>query len=268
MKEIITDLTQINASEPFEFLTDSGIDEEAKKEGLAIIADLKETLQNLPNVIALAAPQIGINKRIFCIKFNDMIKTFINPIVRKKANYVIAPETCASMPGQEILISRPEELTVIYYTDEFQYEDNKLLGAAARLFDQQYQLLDGITPDVLGLVSTVETDGSLADLTEDQIEEAKAIYKKVVEARLKGMQKEIEASIESDKDFEKDYRMLNFMEGVINGRNVISETEGEAAAYKEAKRMANKSVMLSNKAMLDAKKAEQRAQLNKILRRK
>ena len=62
--------------------------------------------------------------------------------------------------------------------------------------------------------------------------------------------------------------MLNFMEGVINGRTVISETEGEAAAHREAKRMANKSVMLSNKAMLDAKKAEQRAQLNKILRRK
>jgi hypothetical protein len=29
------------------------------------------------------------------------------------------------MPGKEILITRPEELTVVYYTEDFKYEENK-----------------------------------------------------------------------------------------------------------------------------------------------
>ena len=49
------------------------------------------------------------------------------------------------MPGQEILITRPEEITIVYYNDEFKYEENKLLGAAARLFDQSAQLLESLS---------------------------------------------------------------------------------------------------------------------------
>ena len=39
------------------------------------------------------------------------------------------------MPGKEI-IARPEEITVVYYTDDFKYEENKLVGPAAAIFDQ------------------------------------------------------------------------------------------------------------------------------------
>ena len=90
-----------------------------------------------PDILALAAPQIGINKRIFCLRFNDQIKVFINPIITKKKGLTIAVETCCSMPGKEIVIGRPEEVTVVYYNEEFKYEDNKLLGAAASLLRQR-----------------------------------------------------------------------------------------------------------------------------------
>ena len=50
------------------------------------------------------------------------------PIITKKKGVNIVIETCASMPGKEIVIGRPEEITVVYYSDEFNYEDNKLVG--------------------------------------------------------------------------------------------------------------------------------------------
>ena len=59
-------------------------------------------LEGDANLMAISAPQIGIEKRIFCIKFNDEIKTFINPIITKKSDYKIVTETC-SMPGKRNL---------------------------------------------------------------------------------------------------------------------------------------------------------------------
>ena len=45
-----------------------------------IISALKHTIE-YNNITALSAPAIGYNKRIFCIKFDTEIKTFINPII-------------------------------------------------------------------------------------------------------------------------------------------------------------------------------------------
>ena len=118
------------------------------------------------------------------------------------------------MPGKEILISRPDEITVVYYTDEFKYEENKLLGPAARLFDQNAQLLDGITPDMLGLVSDIAEDGSLADLTDEEFKEMTDIYKKYVSAKVKAL----EADIAENEELNKQYTQLKFTESVINGR--------------------------------------------------
>jgi len=217
MKEIVTSWEALTTgTSPLKFLTDKGVE---KKEGLNIIKEIKEVMEADKNIIALAAPQIGIDARIFCIRFNDAIKTFINPIVIKKANYVIRPETFISMPGKEILIIRPEEITVVYYTEEFKYEENKLLGAAARIFDQHCQLLDGILPSELGLVSDVETDGSLADCTEEEIQELSEFYKKYVATKMESMK----ASISSNPEMEKQYNSLRFAENVINGRaNIIA----------------------------------------------
>lgn len=213
--EIITDLEKLQvAAEPLEFLTDKGIE---KDEGLEIISKLKAFLEENKTVVNIAAPQIGINKRIFCMRFQDTIKTFINPIITKKAKYVIQPETFSSMPGKEILITRPEEITVVYYTDEFKYEENKLLGIAARVFEQSCQLLDGVTPDHLGLVSNIEEDGTLWDLTEEEMTQVKEIYKQYIETKLKGT----EQFLKDNPDLEKQYKELQFTEKVINGDAAI-----------------------------------------------
>lgn len=265
MKEILSylQITDIEPASPLEFITDSGMSDEAMQEGKSIIAELKEVLNANTNLFALAAPQIGINKRIFCIKFNDSIKAFINPIISKKTGNIISPETCASLPGKEILISRPEEITVVYYNEDFKYEDNKLLGIAARLFDQQYQLLDGVSPADLGLVSDIEQDGSISELTEEEFNQVIEIYKQFVQAKAKALKEEL-----SDSELNKNYKMLKFTEDVINGRTIISETEAETKTICELKKEGKRKARAQVQQLMNAQKAQNREQLKKFLKNK
>lgn len=232
MKEIIYDLEQLrNPAEPLVFITETGVD---KTEGESIIASLKEIMEADKSIICLAAPQIGINKRIFCIRFQDTIKTFINPVITKKSGSKISPETFLSMRGKEIFIARPEEITAVYYTDDFKYEDNKLLGQAARVFDQAAQLLDGILPDELGLVSDIESDGSLWEATEEEMHQLVDYYKQFIAAK----QKALELAINKDELDKKAYQNLRFTESIINGRTqvVADEPEPEQKTLNRAQR--------------------------------
>ena len=234
MKELITDLTQLSEPcEPFIFLDENGkVIEESKAELETVIADLKEVLTANSEMTAIAAPQIGINKRVFCIKFNDVIKTFINPIITRKKDMKIIPETFDSIPGKEILISRPDEVKVVYYNDNFKYEDNKLLGGAAYKFDQMAQLLDGITPDILGLVSDPETDGKLAELPEEEMAEVVEFYKNYVSTKLASLKE----SIKANEDLAKQYNKLKFSEDVINDRTQVVDEEGDERRAKVQRR--------------------------------
>lgn len=259
MTEIITNLEALRqAAEPLKFISEAGLD---KSEGEAIIKQLHEIMEADKTILTLAAPQIGVSKRIFCIRFEDTIKTFIDPIITKKSNYKIAPETFISMPGKEILISRPEEVTVVYYTADFKYEENKLLGAAARLFDQQAQLLDGVLPDDLGLVSDVELDGSLADLSEEEITELVDFYKEYVKVKTEAAQK----AIEDDTDLQDSYKKLNFAEKVVNGQAaVIADEQG----IHDMKQRAKAKAALKIKKIDTIEKANNKQQLKQFLSRK
>lgn len=247
MEQIITDLVKLQQpAEPLTFLTEAGAQTE---EGNGIIEKLTEVMEVNPDLLALSAPQIGINKRIFCLRFNDQIKTFINPIITKKKGLNIIIETCGSMPGKEIVIGRPEEVTVVYYNDEFKYEDNKLLGVAASLFDQQAQILDGILPCELGLVSDIEADGKIE---EADMEEIIDFYRNTF---LPSKLTNLHEAINADEETSKAFNQLKFTEGVINGRIAVVEPDETATKRAKAKKAANKAVIQMNAAEKMAQKA-------------
>ena len=255
METIITDIETLSTpAEPLEFLTEQGAKTE---EGTEIINKIKEILESNKDLIALSAPQIGINKRVFCLRFNDQVKAFINPIITKKKGLKIVVETCASMPGKEIVIGRPEEITVVYYNGEFNYEDNKLVGVAASLFDQQAQILDGVLPSELGLVSDIEEDGKIEDA---DLAEIIPLYK---DTFLPSKLNCLKTAIEADKDTAKAYQHLKFTEGVINGRIAVLEPEEETVKRVKAKKAANKAIASANK----AERAMQQAEFKNFVKR-
>ena len=69
------------------------------------IKDLKETLLNIENGAGLAAPQLGINSRIFVTRNykddkREEILTFINPKITKKSKEcLLISDGCLSIPN-------------------------------------------------------------------------------------------------------------------------------------------------------------------------
>lgn len=254
MKKIITDIEQLlEPSSPLTFLTETGME---TTEGSDIIKELKEVMLAEKEILALSAPQIGIKKRIFCLRFDDTIKVFINPIITKKKGLKITVETCASMPGKEIVIGRPEEITVVYYNEDFKYEDNKLIGAAACFFDQQAQILDGVFPDAVGLVSDIEADGKIEDA---DLEDIIPFYTDTYLPQKLAMLRD---QILADAEAEKAFKQLKLTEDVINGRVTIVEPKHETLNRAKAKKAAKKTLINLQK----TEKANNKIQFNNYIK--
>ena len=146
---------------------------------------------------------------------------------------------------------------MVYYNEDFKYEDNKLLGAAASLFDQQAQLLDGVLPNELGLVSDIELDGKIE---KEELIDIITFYKDTfLPSRLDSLQK----AIDTDEEASKDYKQLKFTEGVINGRIAVVEPPTDSDKRVKAKRAANKTIMNLNR----AEKAAQKRDFDNYVRR-
>jgi peptide deformylase len=254
---VILDLDTLRTqAEPLQFITEEGID---KTEGLEIAEKLKAWLDTNPKSLSVSAPQLGINKRVVCLRFDNEIKTFYNPVVIKKDKYSVAAEIFNNMPGKEILIARPEEATVVYHNADFTYEENKFLGLAARLLDQHSQLFEGVLPDELGLVSDIETDGSLFDLTEEELSPLLDIYSQFITAKTNAFREKAFEDAESEKIFKN----LKFTEDVINGRTLIVDNPDQAG-HARAEKVANKAIYAERK----LEQQERRASLRKFLSRK
>ena len=190
-----------------------------KDEAKEIIAKLNEIFENDNNIIALSAPQIGINKRVFGIRFSDSIKYFINPITTKKEKYDVAIETDVTFPDLEILVCRPSKIIAVYFNENFKYENNKFLGLSAKIFNRMCDILDGVLPNTLGPVWNPLNDGSLLDYDYNEILE---LYDHFIE----GKKEEIENIKNNLTDTEKKiYENINFSESVINGKTILVEDE-------------------------------------------
>lgn len=73
--------------------------------------DMIETM-NKAEGVGLAAPQVGILKRIFVIDVGDGPMTFINPVIISTEGAEIDDEACLSLPEKSGPVKRPESLIV------------------------------------------------------------------------------------------------------------------------------------------------------------
>ncbi|MDO7787631.1 peptide deformylase [Desulforamulus aquiferis] len=66
---------------------------------LSLLDDMTETLDAESNGAALAAPQVGILRRMVVINTGQGFIELINPTIIDKSGEQIGPEACLSMPG-------------------------------------------------------------------------------------------------------------------------------------------------------------------------
>ncbi len=128
---------------------------------ITLLDDMIETL-SLAEGVGLAAPQVGVLRRIFIINQgieNDELDfvEFINPkIVSHSEETVEMAEGCLSVPGKSGLVTRPATVVVEAYDREgnlFEYEAD---GLMARCVFHEYDHLDGIL--YIDKADEIETD--------------------------------------------------------------------------------------------------------------
>ena len=78
---------------------------------LTLLDDMAETMYDA-NGVGLAAPQVGVLKRVVVIDVGDGLIELINPVITYKKGEQIDAEGCLSVPGRSATVSRPEKVMV------------------------------------------------------------------------------------------------------------------------------------------------------------
>lgn len=121
-------------------------DQKILKNTAELVSNLKDTLRTHKDMMAIAAPQIGVKSRIFCVKFAEgEIMTFVNPIITKIEGKYLSIESCAGLDNKEFMVQRPERLLLGYQTPTGEFKsDVEFKSPASGVIDQMIDLLDGI----------------------------------------------------------------------------------------------------------------------------
>ena len=79
-----------------------------------LFEDMKETMYGCGNGIGLAAPQVGILKRMIVIDVGEGLMEIINPVILEQEGEQLEVEGCLSIPGVYGEVKRPERIVVEY----------------------------------------------------------------------------------------------------------------------------------------------------------
>lgn len=78
-----------------------------------LLEDMAETMYEAPG-IGLAAPQVGILKRVIVYDIGDGIVEMINPVITDSEDEQVEVEGCLSVPGKYGRVKRPALISVVY----------------------------------------------------------------------------------------------------------------------------------------------------------
>lgn len=119
-----------------------------------LIADMKETMYDSEG-IGIAAPQIGVSKRVIYIdvdvlkddfpELKDVRLTLINPVVEvdEDSATVTREEGCLSLPRINEKVTRHSKIRLRYTDEEWKEHDVNIEGYLARVIQHEYDHLEG-----------------------------------------------------------------------------------------------------------------------------
>ena len=133
-----------------------------------LLDDMRETLEESGGV-GLAAPQVGILRRVVVVDAGDEDIELVNPeVVEVSEETQTGLEGCLSLPGKYGIVTRPEHVVVRAQDrngDWYEYEGDEIL---ARCFLHEIDHLDGhmyteiaekmLTPEELAALEQQEAD--------------------------------------------------------------------------------------------------------------
>lgn len=128
-----------------------------------LIEDMYDTMYEAMGV-GLAAPQVGILKRIVVIDADGTPYTMINPRILETDGTQEGSEGCLSVPGKAGMVTRPNYVKAEAWNEEMERYEIEGEGLLARAICHELDHLDGVM-----YVDRVE--GELYDVSADDEEE-------------------------------------------------------------------------------------------------
>ena len=102
-----------------------------------------ETLRHVGG-LGLAAPQVGVLRRVCIVEYNDKIFELVNPVLIKSSGKCVDNEGCLSVVGFRGLVERPEKIDIEYYDRNGAKHKQHAEGYFARVFLHEMDHLEGI----------------------------------------------------------------------------------------------------------------------------
>lgn len=154
-----------------------------------LIEDMIETMLAADGA-GLAAPQVGVGKRIFVFRRGEEIHALINPKIIRRDGRKVGDEGCLSIPGVQARVERAARVTITGRNEKgkvitLDCEDGEEQGRAATCVQHELDHLDGVLylekaePDTLSwLIEELDEDGDeVIALVEAEPEEILQAYR-------------------------------------------------------------------------------------------
>ena len=107
-----------------------------------LINDMLDTMYEAMGV-GLAAPQVGILKRIVVIDIGEGPIVLINPVILETSGEQTGEEGCLSLPGKAGIVTRPNYAKVKALNEDMEEQILEGEGLLARAFCHEIDHLDG-----------------------------------------------------------------------------------------------------------------------------
>lgn len=119
--------------------------EKIDDEILEILDNMTETMYSTKGV-GLAAPQVGVSKRIFvCDQGDGVIRKIINPVITPLTDKLIdCEEGCLSVPGIYKKVQRPEKIKITYMNEKGEDVEEEVEGFLAIIMQHEYDHLEAV----------------------------------------------------------------------------------------------------------------------------
>ncbi|OPJ61755.1 peptide deformylase [Clostridium oryzae] len=111
---------------------------------VTLVKDMAETMYEAENGVGLAAPQVGILKRIVVIDIGEGLNVFINPVILESSGSGVDIEGCLSIPGRQGEVERPTKVKVKAMNEKGEEFTMEAEDFMARAVCHELDHLDGI----------------------------------------------------------------------------------------------------------------------------
>ena len=113
------------------------------KEMLELLKDMRDTME-AANGVGIAAPQIGVNKRVAIVTINNKLNILINPIIVPITDKTQGFwEGCLSVPNMRGYVERPKKIMVYWLNQQGEPQHMETNSFLAAVFQHEIDHLDG-----------------------------------------------------------------------------------------------------------------------------